>query len=234
MKIKVMHFSTVLFLIILSCSKQIDYSAEHINQTSGRYLYNFDEVIDVYYEDNTLFLKWKGNDALKPVVLDENTFFIPDMYKKLRFVQDTKTKKRYLGIVSEEDESQFTYDFIKVADSFKTPSMHFADKNYEEATKGYLEIKQQDSTSVFINERQLNSLGYEKIRKKEYDEAIAVLKMNVVLYPESDNVYDSLAAAYVASGDSLNAYTNYKKAIELNTGNSRAKQFIAAYDKNQD
>ena len=222
----------ILLFIISSCSKNIDYSQEHINQTSGRYLYNADEVIEVFYENNSLFLKWKGADALKPVALDENTFFIPDMYKKLRFVENPETKKRYLGIVSEEDENQFTYDYIKVSDGYKTPSMHLADENYEEATKGYLEFKQQDSTSIVSKEREFNSLGYEKIRKEEYDEAIAVLKMNVALFPDSENTYDSLAAAYMASGDSLNAYTNYKKALELNTGNSRAKQFIAAYDKN--
>jgi tetratricopeptide (TPR) repeat protein len=234
MKIKAILFSAVLFLIISSCSKDIDYSTEHINQTSGRYLYNLNEVIDVYYRDNTLFVKWKGNDALKPVALDENTFFIPDMYKKLRFVKHPETKKRYLGIVSEDDDSKFSYDFVKVADSFKTAGMHLADKNYEKATLGYLEIQAQDSTSVFISERQFNRMGYEKIRKKEFEEAIGILKMNVALFPDSDNTYDSLAAAYAASGDSLNAYTNYKKALELNTGNETAKQFIAAYNKNQD
>lgn len=231
MKIKATLFSTVLFLIVSSCSKHIDYSIEHINQTSGRYLYNLNEVIDVYYQDNTLFLKWKGNDALKPVALDANTFFIPDMYKKLRFVKHPETKKRYLGIVSEDDDSKFTYDFIKVADSFKTAGMYLADKNYEKAILGYLEIQAQDSTSVFISERQFNRMGYEKIRKNEFADAIGIFKMNVALFPDSDNTYDSLANAYAESGDSLNAYTNYKKALELNTGNNSAKQFVEIYEK---
>ena len=55
--------------------------------------------------------------------------------------------------------------------------------------------------------------------------------MNVALYPESDNVYDSLADAYLRSGDSLQAFNNYKIALEYNSGNKRAKQYVEAYNK---
>ncbi|WP_250434189.1 tetratricopeptide repeat protein [Hanstruepera flava] len=231
MKTTRLFFSIVFLLILMGCSKNIEYSQDIIDTTSGRYLYTPDEVIDVFYEDNTLFLKWRGNDELKPVALDETTFFIPDMYKKLRFVQHPDSKKRYLGVVSEDDETKFTYDYEKVADNFKTPSMHLEANNFEEALAGFVEIKAQDSTSVLIDEWEINSKGYELLRKKEYDHAIQVFKMNVALHPESDNVYDSLADAYLRTGDSLNAYTNYKKAISIDSGNRRAKAFVKAFEK---
>ncbi|WP_223033983.1 tetratricopeptide repeat protein [Hanstruepera marina] len=231
MKIKTVMPLTVFLIMLLNCSNNVEYSQDVINTTSGRYLYSQDEVIDVYYENNTLFLKWRGNDKLKPVALDETTFFVPDMYKKLRFVQQPETQKRYMGIVSENDDSSFTYDYLKVADSFKTPSMHLKANNFDEALAGFLDIKKQDSTSVLIEEREFNSYGYELLRKEENDHAIAVFKMNVALYPESDNVYDSLADAYLRTGDSLNAYENYKKALELNSGNPRAKRFVKAFEK---
>ena len=234
MKPKALLFSFILFAFVASCSKNIEYSQEHINQTSGRYLYSPDEVIDIYYDNNNLFLKWRGAEKIEPVVLDENTFFVSDMYKKLRFVQHPESKKYYLGIVSETDDSKFTYDFIKVEDSFKTPSMYLASKRYHEALEGFIEIKKQDSTSVFVEEGEINELGYEKLRKKEFQDAIEVFKINVALYPESDNVYDSLADAYLRNGDSLQAYNNYKKALELNSGNKRAKKFIESYIKTQD
>ncbi len=112
--------------------------------------------------------------------------------------------------------------------------MLLRDKEYNKALEGYLDIKQQDSTSVFIDEDEFNNLGYELLRKKENQNAINVFKINVALYPESENVYDSLADAYLRSGDSLNAYNNYKKALELNTGNKRAKKFIEVFNKNND
>jgi len=55
----------------------------------------------------------------------------------------------------------------------------------------------------------------------------------MALYPKSDNVYDSLADAYLRNGDSLQAFNNYKKALELNTGNDRAKAYIKKYSKNK-
>lgn len=227
---KTVFFSLCLIVLVSSCSKNISYTPEHITETSGRYLYNQDDVIEVFYEDNKLLLKWRGAEKIEPVVLDENTFFMVDMYKKLRFVQHSDTQKRYLGIVSEDDETVVDYAYVKVSDSFKTPSMYLKNKEYGQALDGFLQIQKQDSTSVLIDEREFNSLGYQLLRQKEFDNAIAVFKINVALYPDSDNVYDSMADAYLQIGDSLQALTNFRKALELNTGNRRAKQYLKDYN----
>jgi len=216
---------------VTSCTKSIHYTPEQIAQTSGRYLYNQDEVIDVYYENNTLYLRWKGAEKIEPVALDAQTFFVADMYKKLRFVQHPETKKWYLGVVSKDDETKVTYDYLKVADTFKTPYMYLKDKAYDKALEGYLELKKQDSTRVYIEESEVNRLGYNFLSDKDYENAIAIFKINVALYPDSDNVYDSLADAYLRSGDSLQAFTNYSKALEMNTGNDRAKRYVELYSK---
>ncbi|WP_369994331.1 tetratricopeptide repeat protein [Winogradskyella sp.] len=214
--------------IFASCSKSVEYSEEFKEQTSGKYLYNLDEFVEVYYNDNELLLKWKGGE-IKPVTLGQNEFFVPDMYKKFRFVKHPKTNERYLSVIDEDDEAKITYDYIKVKDGYKTPSQHLKDGNYEKALEGYLEIKKQDSTSSYIRERDFNSLGYRHLRDKEYKEAIEVLKINAVLHPNSSNVYDSLADAYLRSGDSLQAYNNYKKAYEMDPRNPRAERFLEVY-----
>ncbi|WP_347923967.1 tetratricopeptide repeat protein [Pontimicrobium sp. SW4] len=226
----------VLFTIafVSSCSKNIDYSAEYMEQTSGRYLYNQENVIDVFYENKKLFLNWGEYKIIEPVVLDNNTFFIADIYKKLHFVQHPETKERYLSVISEENEDVISYDYLKVDDTYKTPSMHLKNGNYKEALTGYLEIKEQDSTSTLIDEGNFNSLGYKLLRDKDYENAVEVFKMNVVLFPESANVYDSLADAYLAKGDSLQAFNNFKKTLEYNDNNSKAKRFVEAFSKKQD
>jgi cytochrome c-type biogenesis protein CcmH/NrfG len=43
-----------------------------------------------------------------------------------------------------------------------------------------------------------------------------------VNYPESFNVYDSLAEAYMVNGDKALAITNYEKSLELNPDNQNA------------
>lgn len=218
---------------VLGCSKSVKFSPEHIAATSGRYLYSADELMEVHYNNNHLFIKYKGVEK-EPVILDENTIFVPDMYQKLRFIQHPGTQKLYLGIVSKDDETVITYDYLKVDDAFKTPSMHLEDKEFDQALEGFLEIKKRDSTSAFIDEYRFNRLGYDFLREKDYTNAIEVFKMNVVLFPDSDNVYDSLADAYLRSGDSLQAFMNYSRSYELNTGNERAERYIKAFNENRE
>ncbi len=222
-------FFLFIITVVYGCSKHIDYSQEYMDKTSGRYLYNDDVVIDVYYKNKKMYLKWKGVKQIEPVILDKNTFFVADMFSKLRFVEHPETKQRYLSVVSDENEKSISYDYLKVADSFKTPTMLLKNKEYDKALLGYLEIQKKDSTSVFINERDFNKKGYSLLREKKYNEAIQIFKINVALHPESDNVYDSLAEAYLKSGDSLQAFNNYKKALELNSGNKRAEDYVNSY-----
>ena len=228
MTLKPIFSVLIVFLIVSNCSSNVDYSETFKKETAGNYIYNPDEVIEVYYENNTLYLNWKGG-KIEPVALDTNEFFVADMYTKFRFVQHPETKKRYLSAISEDDENLITYDYLKAPEDYKTPSAHLKEGNYEKALAGYLEIKKQDSTSSYIREREFNSLGYQHLRKQEYEKAIEILKINAALHPQSANVYDSLGEAYLKNGDSLEAYNNYKKTLEINSENKRAQAYIKVY-----
>jgi tetratricopeptide (TPR) repeat protein len=226
-------FFCFLFLFV-SCSNSVDFTQEHIQETSGRYLYAPDEVLEVYYENNKLYLKWRGAEKIEPVVLDENTFFIPDMYKKLRFVKQSGTNDLFLSVVNPEDEDLVTYDYLKLSDSVDIPSEYLRKGNYDKALTGYLEIQRKDSSHWSIDEYEFNRLGYSLLSEKEYQNAINVFKINVALYPKSSNVYDSLADAYLRSGDSIEAYNNYKLSLELDVDNVRAKHYIKAYNSDSE
>lgn len=226
---KTIIFICSLFLIV-GCSNSVDYTAEHIEETSGRYLFSPDEVLEVYYENNKLYLKWRGAERIEPVVLDEQTFFIPDMYKKLRFVHHANSKEWYLSVVNPEDDDLITYDYLKLSDSMDIPSEYLKKGHYDKALTGYLEIQKQDPSHWSIDEYEFNRLGYNLLREKKYQNAINIFKINVALYPKSSNVYDSLADAYLRSGDSIQAYNNYKMSLELDIDNVRAEQYIKAYN----
>tara|TARA_R100001369_G_scaffold46900_2_gene73334 strand:- start:1271 stop:1972 length:702 start_codon:yes stop_codon:yes gene_type:complete len=230
MKTKFIQFLLVFAIVVTSCSKSIEYTQAFKDDTSGKYLFNQDDVIEVFYDNNNLFLKWRGASKIEPVVLAENEFFMVDMYRKLRFVQHTETKERYLSIIQEDNEDVITYDYLKVPNDYKTPSMYLKAKNYEKALAGFLLIKEKDSTSDFINEWDFNNRGYNFIRDKQFEAAIEIFKINVALHPTSDDVYDSLADGYVLINDSLQAYTNYKKALDLNNANRRALAFVKGFE----
>ncbi|WP_299888686.1 tetratricopeptide repeat protein [uncultured Lacinutrix sp.] len=228
---KIKHLLIPLLAIIFyGCSKNIEYTQEFKDKTAGRYLYSLDEAIEVSFDSNNkLQVTWRGAD-MRPIAIDENTFTSVEMNKKLRFMTHPETKVRYITDVTEDDK-KIAYDYKRMPDTFNVPSAYLKNKEYDKALVGYLNIQKEDSTSIYIRERDFNRFGYKLIREKKYEDAIKVLKINVALYPESDNVYDSLADAYTRNGDSLEAYNNYKKALEFNSGNKRAKRFVEAYEK---
>jgi CubicO group peptidase (beta-lactamase class C family) len=73
----------------------------------------------------------------------------------------------------------------------------------------------------------MNSLGYALLRTEAVDEAIAVFELNVESFPDSSNVYDSLAEAYMTAGKDELAIENYERSLELDAENSNATRRLA-------
>jgi tetratricopeptide (TPR) repeat protein len=80
-------------------------------------------------------------------------------------------------------------------------------------------------------ESYINSLGYEWLNCQQFQSAINVLKINVLLYPGSANVYDSLGDAYKKDKQYALAMLNYSKAIEINPHNVISKEKIMQLKK---
>lgn len=66
-----------------------------------------------------------------------------------------------------------------------------------------------------FTENSLNGLGYQLLGDNRSREAVAIFRLNVEVYPESANPYDSLADGLKAVGDSAGALENYKKAFAI-------------------
>ncbi|HRJ04148.1 MAG TPA: serine hydrolase, partial [Ignavibacteria bacterium] len=87
--------------------------------------------------------------------------------------------------------------------------------------------KIRDNKDEFVTrEREMNMLGYNLLAAGKITEAVEVFKLNVELYPESSNVYDSYGEALAEAGDIENAILNYKRSIELNPDNEGGKQML--------
>jgi CubicO group peptidase (beta-lactamase class C family) len=80
--------------------------------------------------------------------------------------------------------------------------------------------------AIKLLEDTVNLKGYDLLKEKKVKEAIDVLKLNVLAYPQSANAYDSLGEAYLASGDKTSAIENYKKSLELDPKNDNAREVL--------
>jgi len=75
------------------------------------------------------------------------------------------------------------------------------DKGINDAVALYNELKTSNPNGYNFKESQLNALGYQLLQVGKNKEAIEILKLNVISYPDSYNVYDSMGEAYMINGD---------------------------------
>ena len=83
------------------------------------------------------------------------------------------------------------------------------------AQKKLADARQRDPKANLFSEAIVNVIGYEHLQSGDTKGAVEILKLNAVAYPNSANVYDSLADAYLADGQKDLARENAKKALEL-------------------
>ena len=108
----------------------------------------------------------------------------------------------------------------------------FSIKGIDEAIDLYKVLKANQYEKFAFRESELNNLGYALLENKRVLEAIEVFKLNVEEYPDSWNVYDSLAEGYMLKGEKENAIKFYKKSIEMNPGNKAGKKNLERLENN--
>ncbi len=72
-----------------------------------------------------------------------------------------------------------------------------------------------------IDEAQMNALGYQLMGIGKTDEALKVFEKNTVDYPNSWNVWDSLAEGLLTTGDKVKSKKLYEKALSMAPDNQK-------------
>ena len=215
-------FYTLLFVFLcVGCSEKKNSDA-FIEKTTGRYLFNANEVIEIHFEDKVMYAKWRGNENIKPLKLNDSSFYMAEMNEKFIFLENPER----IELAEKTEHEGVKYVFEKLAKNEKTPAEYLAEDNYEKALGAYVDIKEKDSLNPVVQEWNLNQLGYQFLRDDNYDKAIQIFTINTVLYPTKSNAFDSLGEAYWKKNDTINAVLNYKKALEINSENNSAIRFF--------
>ncbi|MCT2561591.1 tetratricopeptide repeat protein [Chryseobacterium herbae] len=89
------------------------------------------------------------------------------------------------------------------------------------------EYKKGIQAAYNVSENGINSFGYQLISDKKTDDALKIFKLNIQLYPNAWNTYDSYGETLLQVGQKKEALENYKKSLELNPENENAKKILS-------
>lgn len=97
---------------------------------------------------------------------------------------------------------------------------------YKDVEKHFEKLSKEFGYTVNPTEDFINQCGYQQLRFKHIEEAIEFFKQNIILHPNSFNVYDSMGEAYMINGQKSLAIENYEKSIAINPHNENGKEMI--------
>src|SRR3989442_12788702 len=126
------------------------------------------------------------------------------------------------AVVREATGSEpLVFSWVKY-DAYNSESMRFAKTARDQGVEAAIQQFDAALKNGSISEDSVNSLGYRFLGKKRFADAIRIFKLNTDLRPRSANTYDSLAEAYMDSGDKPLAIQVYEQSLVLNPTNSNA------------
>jgi tetratricopeptide (TPR) repeat protein len=194
-----------------------------VNGIYGRYRINNNELIKVYENNNILYREELGMEPIELVQVSDSTYVSRNVQQLIQFnPESTNMTMKMIDI----HNGNIISNYIKMKDENKIPIEYLLDGDFEKGLSAYKSIKKNDSKNPDINENTLNAIGYDFLNRKRIKLTLDIFKVNTILYPNSFNVYDSLAEAYYTDKQYDLALLNYKKSLELNPENTNAEKMI--------
>ncbi|SFN15934.1 CubicO group peptidase, beta-lactamase class C family [Chryseobacterium oleae] len=127
-------------------------------------------------------------------------------------------------------------DFIEeiagcyIPDIIKADPLTYLRKNlqkvgYENAID-FVKNEKKQNPDFKPQESELNNWGYRLLTTNQKNEALGIFKLNVYLYPDSWNAYDSYGEVLLKTGDKTKGIEMYKKSLDLNPDNENGKKVL--------
>ena len=198
----------------ISCNNSKN-TQEFMNTSKGKYLFNSNETIEVYFKDGILKIKWRGKN-LKPIKVNDSSFYVKEINEKLVFMSKPEM---HIELAEKREHKGEKFYFKKIAQEEKTALEYFKNKEYTNALNAYIKIQQNDSLDPVIDLYRLNRMGYKYMRANKIAEAKELFLINIALYPNKSLVYDSMGDAFKKENDTVKAIEYYKKSLVINPEN---------------
>jgi CubicO group peptidase (beta-lactamase class C family) len=202
--------------------KKLELDSAKARSFTGRYKFGNDEVIEIDLQNKRLFSKsLKGTSELFRVSEDE--YMSNNRPTPVKFEKEDNVNTIH---VLDPEKGKTQMRFIQMPPNEKLPIEFLLEGQFDKALKGYKDLKLANAEDPAIIEENVNGRGYDLLYGGRPELGELVFKVNIALYPNSSNVYDSYAEACLVNGKKEEALTNYKKSLEMNPKNENAKKKI--------
>jgi CubicO group peptidase (beta-lactamase class C family) len=105
-------------------------------------------------------------------------------------------------------------------------------RSYADLQHTVVDLRKQDP-QFQLTEGDVNAWGYRLLGGGEPKASLEVFRLNVRLFPDNGNVYDSLAEAYAYNGEKALAVESYRRSLELDPKNTNAAEMLNKLEKRE-
>ncbi|NRD21844.1 hypothetical protein HNV10_01235 [Winogradskyella litoriviva] len=143
-----------------------------------------------------------------------------DTFRSLKSIQEDANS---LFLLINEELGNPYKDIERVTRKYKTLDKLLNTGKTSDEIIAVIKAQDREDPEYNISERYINSVGYYYLNTlKQQEDALKIFKLNIELYPESWNPYDSYGEGLLHIGDKERAIKFYKKSLELNPDNENA------------
>jgi len=192
---------------------------------SGRYIISDVQVMDIGNNGNSLsfritdFIPQNRFEIRSGLYAVNERMFNTDI-SNVKFLFPPHNNQKVQSVTINWSGKEYSYK--RAPEDYKLALELFEEDRFSDAIQIILDNKTEYQNQFSSLENILNGIGYNYLREKKILSAIEIFRLNVTLYPESFNVYDSYGEALMVNGDMDAAINNYRKSIEINPANDNA------------
>lgn len=199
--------------------------AATLERVSGRYRIGSDGFATVLHRDGHLFMRYNAWEPQEIHRISDSTYIGREDSRPIHFTMAGQHGAATMVALIEPD-GHLDFSAARMADAEHVPFEFVLAGEPEEAVAAYRALRTASPDEEAVKEQVINDRGYRLLNAGKVVPARDLFYVNVALYPESSNVYDSYAEACLKNGEEELALVNYKKSFAMDPKNSNAERVI--------
>ena len=201
-----------------------------LESAAGRYRLGFDDVAVIERSGKSLRLTKAGLPGVEMLPVGDTTFVCRERAGEISFERAAGGEITRMVFHLSDEHGRLADQGVllpRMAPDEMTPLELLLSGRSSEAIDSYRALLESEPSSPAVAENRLNGLGYQYLAQDREEDAVAVFRLYVALYPESANAHDSLGEALMKTGRLEAAVASYNRSLELNPANANAVAMIA-------